>query len=112
MQNVLLNRFFGDLWIENGESLIRINDGQIAHVGNRSGFAKIGEIDSIETLDLSFYDELRPCPICNTNMITCVQDSMNLKWKIGCTTHNCPCCVEHMVGWCTTRGEAVRHWNK
>lgn len=110
--DVFINIFFGDLWVSENNTMVRINDGQIALEGDKSGFVKIGHIDSIQNLDTEFYTEpLDACPICRSKDVACVIDSTNMLWKIGCSTSDCPCCVNHMNGSFGSRSHAVLKWN-
>lgn len=112
---VYLNTAFGDLWtVANNNSLIRINTGETVYVEDSSflHFKKIGEIEGVQDLDTSFYTEFVTCPICGSHQISCLMEFNTMKWKIGCKTSDCPCCVDHMIGKYRYREEAVRSWNR
>ena len=111
--DVYFNTFFGDLWtVCENESLVRINTGETIYLENLHNFLKIGKIDEVTSLDTSFYHELNNCPLCDSNKISCTLDMSNWKWKIGCETPTCPCCIDHMIGKYITKSEAIKHWNK
>ena len=45
--DVYLNPVFGDLWIVDGESFIKINDGYTIGIDEPVGFVKVGHVDSV-----------------------------------------------------------------
>ena len=45
--DIYLNPFFGDLWIVDGHSFIKINDGYTEDLDCPDGFIKVGHVDGI-----------------------------------------------------------------
>lgn len=113
--DVYLNPSFGDCWtVGLNNSLIRINTGETIYLEDSfiSHFKHIGHIEGVQNLDTSFHVDLNHCPLCGSHQVSCVLDFTVMKWKVGCKTSECPCCVEHMIGTYKSREDAVRNWNK
>lgn len=45
--DVYLNPFFGDLWVVDGKSFIKINDGYTIDLDEPEGFVKVGHINGV-----------------------------------------------------------------
>ena len=45
--DIYWNPVFGDLWIVDGESFIKINDGYQIDIDEPSGFVKVGHVEGI-----------------------------------------------------------------
>ncbi len=45
--DIYLNPFFGDLWVVDGTSFIKINDGYTIGLDDPEGFIKVGHIDNV-----------------------------------------------------------------
>lgn len=45
--DIYLNPMFGDLWIVEGDSFIKINDGYTIELDEPSGFIKVGHVDGV-----------------------------------------------------------------
>lgn len=45
--DIYLNPTFGDLWIVEGDSFIKINDGYTIELDEPSGFIKVGHVDGV-----------------------------------------------------------------
>ncbi len=45
--DIYLNPCFGDLWVVQGESLIKINDGLTIDLDEPEGFIKVGHVDGV-----------------------------------------------------------------
>lgn len=45
--DIYLNPVFGDLWIVDGESFIKINDGYTIDIDEPAGFVKVGHVDDV-----------------------------------------------------------------
>ncbi len=43
--DVFLNLCFGDLWLVDGSSFIKINDGYSINIGEACGFVKVGHVN-------------------------------------------------------------------
>ena len=113
--DVYINVAFGDCWVVGTDDcMIRMNTGEILYLQDSvlQYFQKIGHVEGVENLDSNFYGELNHCPLCGSSQISCFLDFNNMKWKIGCKTEQCPCCVDHMVGTYKRKEEAVYNWNK
>lgn len=49
--DIYLNPFFGDLWVFDGKSFVKINDGYKIPVDDPEGFIKVGHVDKINRWD-------------------------------------------------------------
>lgn len=47
--DIFLNPLFGDLWIVDGDWLIKINDGYTIDIDDPVGFIKVGHVDDVVT---------------------------------------------------------------
>ena len=47
--DIYLNPMFGDLWIVEGNSFIKINDGFTIDLDDPEGFVKVGHVDDVVT---------------------------------------------------------------
>lgn len=45
--DIYLNPYFGDLWIVDSNSFIKINDGYTIDIDEPEGFVKVGHVDGI-----------------------------------------------------------------
>lgn len=45
--DIYLNPFFGDMWIVDNKSFIKINDGYTIDIDDPSGFVKVGHVDGV-----------------------------------------------------------------
>lgn len=45
--DIYLNPYFGDLWVVDGNSFIKINDGYTIDLDDPAGFIKVGHIDGV-----------------------------------------------------------------
>lgn len=45
--DVYLNPLFGDLWVVDGATFVKINDGYSVDIDDPQGFIKVGHIDGV-----------------------------------------------------------------
>lgn len=45
--DIYLNPFFGDLWVADGQSFVKINDGLTIDIDEPEGFIKVGHISGV-----------------------------------------------------------------
>lgn len=45
--DIYLNPYFGDMWIVDGNSFIKINDGYTINIDEPEGFVKVGHVDDV-----------------------------------------------------------------
>lgn len=45
--DIYLNPFFGDLWVVDGKSFVKINDGYTIDLDEPEGFVKVGHINNV-----------------------------------------------------------------
>lgn len=45
--DVSINTFFGDLWVVDGQTFIKINDGYTIEIDELKGFVKVRRVDSV-----------------------------------------------------------------